>query len=310
VDSEFAPSEEWKPLPSAEQIGPNAERTITVPNVKAMTPQAFQRYLEKLRKQRPEFQAYVQGLAENDPTGNLRDKSMYELAFSDKEYHKKFIGWKLANSLNSMESRNIEEKPHRTGGLTYSHTSQLQTLFTTSFKPGIVLQRTYQPSDRTRISRSEESFLASFAGLSSILRMRDAGGKTALLDVTAEEGIKREQVDNSITNLRLKKQPVLLMSPVVVGRKRQGLKGARIATEVVSDMKTDFRRANPHAPGSREYIGVQTVFAPSGNDRRPPPMDLRRRKRVVRGVQGLDGPNVIRTLRGIVRVGPDVDEPL
>lgn len=297
VDSEFSPPAISEPITDEKNVW-NAERVNAVPNIHAMSNKEFQRYLEKLRKLRPEFQSYIQRLAENDPKGRLQGKSLYELALSREEYHKKFIAWKAANEFNSMESRNIERKPHRTGGLLYSHTSPLQTLFTTTWKPGIILQKTFQPSDRNTIARSESSFIASFAGMTSVLPIKSAGGKRALMDITSTEGIKTAEAENSIINLRIFNRPKLVKGPIVVGR-RQGLKGARIETKVTSDLKADFKRSNPHVPGSREYNGERPIISKEG--RRPPPMDLipKHKKRAAKQPLKEAGKELISKLRVI-----------
>jgi len=295
VDSEFAPATDCDFIPNGQSAVVHA-----VPNIHAMTNSQFRTYLEKLRKQRPQFQAYMQHLAENDQNAKLQGKSRYELASSPKAYHRKFISWSLGNQLNSMDSRAIEQKPHRTGGISYSHTSALETLFTTKHMPGIILQRAYQSNDSAKMSRSDEAYIASFAGLTPMIRLKNAGGKIALLDATSEEGINRENIEKSITNLRITNRPRLVMSPKVVGKWRQGLKGAKIEAEVISDLKTNFDRDNPHPPASREYIALEPRLGASVS--RAPPMDFRPRKKKTHHKPTGTGKVVLDTLRNIIKI--------
>ena len=219
-----------------------------------MSTKEFVRYLRKLRELRPAFLEHVKKNAGGD-----QSLSLYALAQNmDANYHRKFITEHAAKSLNDMQSRSIEQQPHRTGGLMYSHPSPLHTYFTTKPKPGLVLQKFVDVrSGRFRTAKQEEGYVTSFGGFTSFLKKKKAGGKTPLLDLTSEKGVDRTKLENSIAHMKLLPRVGLERPPKVVGREGQGLKAVRIRTEVTTtEGEPDFGRSNPHWPGSREYVAM------------------------------------------------------
>jgi hypothetical protein len=241
VDAEFAPFTSEAPVKHGYWSG---DRTTAVPNIHSMSHREFTAYLEKLRKLRPAFKEYLQKILENHP--QRRYKSLYELAqVRDTDYHRRFIASLTLQEFNKEDSQTVEPIPHRTGGLSYSHTTELESIFTTKTQPGIILQHT---SDRRSIPRLQQSLVVSFAGLSASVRMRTAGGKIPIFDW--RDGINTKRAADSFADMRVFSYPRLISVPNVVGQ-NNGLKGANIRMEVTA--QADFLRSNPYIPGSRDY---------------------------------------------------------
>jgi hypothetical protein len=259
VDSEFAPAR-IEEASSTMRGG----WTTAVPNIYAMTDQEFASYLNKLRKLRPEFQEFVRTALENHPT--RRGKPLHELAQTrDVDYHKHFIAAKSVETFNSNNPKTVEPVPHRTGGLSYSHPSPLETFFTTRAQPGIVVQ---EPMHTRPMRRRDNAQMASFAGLNASIRVRESGGKIPVF--TLRDGIVHDQIADSIAQMRLLRPPMLLTVPRVVGREKDGIEGASMKVEVTA--AADFMRPNPYMPGSKQYNDAEPLSENAKEDRRVEPM--------------------------------------
>jgi hypothetical protein len=227
VDSVFAPAKGESEKQRGKLL---SERTVAVPNIHAMSNKEFARYLEKLRKLRPQFKAFVEKLTETGPS--TQGISPYEpVHLRERAFHKWFIASNTAEEYNSKESCKIQQVPHRTGGLSYSHTSALETLFRTKSQPGIVLQKNMEQARRRGLSNMENSFMVSFAGLLANLRRVNMGGKQTLQQLASQEGFDLQQMSDSIINMRVLNHPKLSAGPKVVGRVTQGLKGVRVEVD-------------------------------------------------------------------------------
>ena len=275
VDSEFAPAQSSSTRPVDSQA--------ILPNVHAMTPSQFDRYLKKLRSLRPAFAAYV---AEKKP-----GKSLYELAQNSlDDLHIQFLAQHTAEKYTHPTSRAIEQRPHRTGGLSYAHPSALETRLTIPAQPGLVLQRHPErsPGARRGSAHLRETFFASYAGFLATLLRQDAAGRVPVLDLSSPRGVQPSRVSNSVTRLRLRSQPRLSAGPRVVGRAADdGLWATRMDVEVSSDDKTQFGRPNPHVPGSRDYNAVAPPpEQPTGGRARPMARITRRSSREYRQAAG------------------------
>jgi hypothetical protein len=296
VDSVFAPAKGE----SEKQRGKLfSERTVAVPNIHAMSNKEFARYLEKLRKLRPQFKAFVEKLTETGPS--TQGISPYEpVHLRERAFHKWFIASNTAEEYNSKESCKIQQVPHRTGGLSYSHTSALETLFRTKSQPGIVLQKNMEQARRRGLSNMENSFMVSFAGLLANLRRVNMGGKQTLQQLASQEGFDLQQMSDSIINMRVLNHPKLSAGPKVVGRVTQGLKGVRVEVEVTSEDKSDFARSNPYPPGSREYNVLQPL--PNSKRRFGQPAQTRVKVPTKGFSKTHKNFDLINTLRGMAKV--------
>ncbi len=134
----------------------------------------------------------------------------------------------------SPNSRAIEQRPHRSGGLSYVHTSQLTQFFTTTEQPGRLVDA--HSADRRRNTH------ASFAGMA-------VNGRPPVYDF--EGGPKLRIVET-----------VLKQTPNVVSAQPQGLDGATIDTTAVDVANLQMTRANSFPPGSRAYIAHAQTITP------------------------------------------------
>lgn len=238
----------------------NKDSHVT-PNIDAMSPKQFARYLKKLRELRPAFREHLNTVAAKNNPG-LAQKSMYDIARDPfAAYHRKFLAAHTAQLYGDLGSHKIEQQPHPNGGLMYSHPTPLDTLYKTKPQPGIVLQTIYDPHseryNKHTIARKKENYIASFGGLTATLANGSAGGKKPLLDPHSEKGVDQSRISQSIGNMRLAAVKGLTIErpPKVVGRVGQGLKAVRLKAAVVATdaSMNEFGKDNPHFPGTPEY---------------------------------------------------------
>jgi hypothetical protein len=233
-DSEFAP---WKD--SGEVEAPRL-----VQNPLGLKPRQFRKYLEQLRAKRPAFIAYLREKGQTDP--RIGKKSLFELAQQpDTDYHASFLADETTEVQNNLQSRVIDRRAHKSGGLIYSRPSFLQTYLTTKPLPGRVLM------DAIRYSRAQkEGYLVGFAGMNSIFYKRHVVGDVKRMKWNDNSDPKR-----GVAQFRIM-PPLLRALPVVVG-KRQGLKGMKLVTEVRNvAFGDDIGRSNTYLPGSVDYSGA------------------------------------------------------
>ncbi|KAJ7073915.1 hypothetical protein C8F01DRAFT_1360667 [Mycena amicta] len=304
VDSDFAPRD-WdkakakKELPpppppqeeinldelgieGPQQYGARARRgpSAVIPNVHAMSPPEFKRYLAHLRSLRPAFKEYLRREGELEAQRHeakvkanpdktlirvprLEGKSLLQIAqIQPSMDHRVFLAEHTTSQYQSSSNGKIQPQPHRNAALTYTHPSSLDTLFRTTPKPGIVL-------DELSAGRfeylDEQVFVASFAGVAAVLPYEDAEGRSPLMD--PEEGARKEDWPNAVTPLRPVTSSGLMLFdvPRVVGRGRgrdpdDGMDGVGVQLAVTADCGArDKRRPNPFPPGSREYNALQDV---------------------------------------------------
>lgn len=222
-------------------------------NINAMSRRDFARHLQKLRELRPAFQAHIEERRKKDPL--LAGKTLYSIAQdASTTHHRKFLKTHMTKELNNLDSLKFEPRPHPNAALMYSHPSPLDTHFTTKPQPGFILN-THTPSRSFRSVNQHPSYVASFGGMTALIKVSNAGGKTPLFNVNSEEGIDKTRLDNSVANLRpMPRGITLLVPPRVVGRKAQGLKAVSLNMDVTADMRgMEFGKDNPHEPGSHEY---------------------------------------------------------
>jgi hypothetical protein len=249
VDSDLAP-------PLTEEDKPRRPRGHAVPNIHAMSDKQFQKYLRKLRDLRPKFREYLK----SQVNAVTEDTPMYELAqmLKDQNRHRAFISAHAAEQYDSMDSRNMEQLPHRSAGLVYSHTPPMQTFLTTKPKPGIILQ------SRAGRTRRKDEFLTSFAGTASISK-KDGAVDKPLFRFNTTDGLQRDRIPLSVGQFRLKEIPQFDAAPTVVGHARIGLHDTCIVTK--TGQGEHLSRKNPHFPGTRDYVAMEKVH--SSGDKPP-----------------------------------------
>jgi len=153
-----------------------------IPNIEAMSPWEFEKFLAQLRESRGEFGEHLRGvMRRRGGDGGEGEKSMFELALQNAKEtndHMAFIGmrtakeyrWTLQDDLKAIKDAQsstyystclkhypihtttkngrgwnpkIKPQPHHTGGLLYSHPTMLVTYLTTKPQAGIILQEKY-----------------------------------------------------------------------------------------------------------------------------------------------------------------------
>ena len=166
-----------------------------IPNIEAMSPREFEKFLAQLRESRGEFGEHLRGVMKRrGGDGGEGEKSMFELALRNAEEtddHMAFIGVRTAKeyrrtlqddlkAINDAQSSTdystrlkhypihtttkngggwnpkIKPQPHRTGGLLYSHPTMLETYLTTKPQAGIVLQEKYIDQGRFSLKMGAE----------------------------------------------------------------------------------------------------------------------------------------------------------
>ena len=214
------------------------------PLVSSMTPRVFARHLDKLRRKRPEFLEFLSQEAKRTTQSKSGSRqrvasSAYEESalVSAETVRRIFLQRQSQAIYETPDSHAIEQRPHRNGGLSYAHTSQLTHFFTTSEQPGRSLE--LHGADR------RGNIHASFAGMAVNIKPpfyhSEAGSKLRVVDT------------------------VLKRAPAVVSAPPGGLDGAVIDTTVADVSNLHMTRANPFPPGSRAYIvHAQTVAPPRG----------------------------------------------
>ncbi len=216
------------------------------PLVSSMNPRQFARYLDKLRHQRPEFLSFLSEFAQGPQkarpaTHHLVAPSAYDQSAlgSAEMVRTRFLQKQSHTIYEASDSRVIEQRPHRNGGLSYANTSQLTHFFTTTEEPGRFVE---MPALNGR-----QSWRASFAGMAANLKTptshHDIGSKFRIVE------------------------SVLKRAPKVVSAQPQGLDGTIIETTVEDVANLDMMRANPFPPGTRAYITHAQKIVPSKGKR-------------------------------------------
>lgn len=208
------------------------------PLVSSMNPRQFARYLDKLRQQRPEFLSFLSEEAQVPKTSSqhLVAPSAYEESAlgSAETVRKRFLQRQFHRIYETPDSRAIEQRPHRNGGLSYAHTSPLTHFFTTNEEPGRFVE--VPAWDGRHVLR------ASFAGMAANLKTSASHHNV---------GSKFRVVGS-----------VLRRAPNVVSVQPEGLNRTNIETTVEDVANLDMMRANPFPPGTRAYIAHAQKIVP------------------------------------------------
>lgn len=291
-----------------------------IPNINAMTPRNFVRYLRKLRELRPAFQEHVKAMAEKDT--DLAGASLYKLSQNPAAgYHRKFIQAHTAREFESTESAKIEPQPHLTGGLIYSHPSALSSYYHTKYQPGLVVSQGDSNIRKGLFTSKDDNFyVASFGGISATLKKQNAGQKVPLLDPKSEKGVDSSKVEASVANMRLVLGSGLTLErpPKVVGHHAPGLSSMSFRAEVTTDNApgtTELSRDNPYFPGTFEYNAAQPLTRKSQpavflEQSRKANLMAATTKFVYRKNTGMKGGAVIGMLQNMLNKEPSSDEGL
>ncbi|KAF8479317.1 mitochondrial ribosomal protein subunit-domain-containing protein [Russula ochroleuca] len=253
------------------------------PLVTSMPTRAFTRYLDKLRRQRPEFLEFLSQEAERTAQSQTVSRHLVaptayeESALGSAEtVRRRFLQKQSQAIYETPDSLAIEQRPHHNGGLSYARTSPLTHFFTTNEQPGRLL-------DLQGSNRRGDTY-ASFAGMAVNVRPPINHSKT---------GSKLRVVDS-----------VLKEAPVVVSRRPRGLDAALIDTAVVDVANLQMTRANPFPPGSRAYIAHARTIAPFKGKRSLTVAPKSRAPREASPESKEVSNELINTLRGIIHKFP------
>ncbi|TFK36339.1 hypothetical protein BDQ12DRAFT_686757 [Crucibulum laeve] len=233
--------------------------THVQPNIFAMSPKEFQRYLRKLRRLRPEFHEHLKTKAKEHNEA-LEHMSLYQAAQVEGNFHRSFLSDVSGKEFQDKSTHKIVQQPHYSGGLMYAAPSPLETQLWTKSKPGIILQLN-EADKSSKFSSPTTQYIASFGGLAAELDAPLPGDQKPLFDPSSQQGVNLADIPEAIAPMRLSRKGVkLYMPPKVVGRKARGLEGTKIEAQVVIDRpelekehpKSSF--ANPPKTGVMEYL--------------------------------------------------------
>ncbi|KAG7092949.1 hypothetical protein E1B28_009251 [Marasmius oreades] len=258
------------------------------PNIYAMSPKEFDRYVRKLRELRPKFNEYIRQAWEEEKvraeereqrtqsqsTGQSSTARNGGLLAIDSErspdllsvaqtrqhrHHVRFLEQHTASTFADPNSTAIEQRPHQVAGLLYARLSPLHSQLHAQTQPGIVLQAA-RKNEGSILSRAQEDvYTASLGGMTPIIRKEHWASKRPLLDISSKQGVTRDNLTSSIANMRLKPGSVVLTKvPRTVGVPEEtgGLKDASISAEAMIETG-NFGIDNPYMPGSILYSGLE-----------------------------------------------------
>ncbi len=242
VDSEFAPGTHGLTLMEKEkeqeqeleleqeaketevEVSEDTPRTHAIPNLDAMSPKEFQRYLVWLRELRPAFLKYV---AQKHGTTAAGGKTLLRYSVNPGDDFREFLSKRAFAEYHTPRPRYIEQQPHRFGGLSYTHTPNVQLQYTT--KPHIG-RKLAEEQGRAKLTQ------VVCAGNVSQLSNSDNSGDTELISTFRVNSANLYKV------------------PATVGPRPQGLDGVRVTVALRSD--SPGWKSNVYAPGSKEYVGT------------------------------------------------------
>ncbi|CCL99631.1 uncharacterized protein FIBRA_01651 [Fibroporia radiculosa] len=249
------------------------KKSKAVPNINAMSKTERTRYMEELREARPEFRQYFRVQQRMRERGKDTDEAAVEAEVEaepedahpislweqseNPNHFQEFLERRAAKKYNALNAHIIEQRPQRFGGLVYARSSQLQSLFLSPPRAGRVLQdqgSNSRPGSRLGGRTADEDMVASFAGMTSSLNKNNRGLAMPVdWNLLSSTGERNPQA--SITDFRLA-QAELVGAPETVAKHPTGIKSVHMRTEVEHCSAGDgvLAQANPHQPGSREYI--------------------------------------------------------
>ena len=222
----------------------------STPNVDAMTPKQFQRYLEKLRTLRPAFRGFLEaeqaktarakGKGRNTPSwkGKVRSSNLLEQSRYETDLHKTFLSKNMAQTINAPDSHVLEQDVHPNGALAYTHLTDLEHYFWRKPLPG-------------RAVGKARNLVVSFAGANASLPLRKSEG---IQPVDWKSLVERgADTGKGVSKFRISQMEVL-KPPQVVGDKPEGTADMDVRMWVASHGRLDMVAANPNLPWTREYV--------------------------------------------------------
>ncbi|GAB1525058.1 hypothetical protein RhiTH_008215 [Rhizoctonia solani] len=245
VDSEFGSSESET----------SQQMSNALPNIQSMSERQFKSYIAKLRSQREEFHKFLQETGVTNEEGENRPLPMYAYAQVTSNHHTRFLAHMNHEAATQPTSNTLTPVPHPSGGLDYLNPTPLmsQLLF-----PNPVKGRYVQSPDRAPRMVSTQKYdsnaVVSIAGYNAVLQPDDSSATTQAVNWNklAERDFSQppEQAssDYRVEDLELYEVPT------VVGKSRQGIQNTEIKIRVRDYSKRRFERANPHRPGTFEYV--------------------------------------------------------
>ncbi|KAF5338695.1 hypothetical protein D9611_013382 [Ephemerocybe angulata] len=295
------------------------------PNVEAMNAQEFEAYVNKLRKLRPQFFERIrQELARSAQAGQLKgttlnpDMSDLQLSMVNNvtSDHRAFLNSFFESEYSARKDDlaapdpetggalpkdfvrpKIKPQPHRFGGLTYAHPTQLETYYTTTAKPAFLLS---EDLDKGKFANQvvHKPVSVSFGGVVAELESTPVGTKPLF---SKFGGPSDGKFDQSILPVRVA-QFELMQAPRVVGRDGQGVNGVRVREKVVNSVPRAERIVgNPHLPGSREYVAYERRQEAKPMNSFWKPRDSVGRIQTRRAVDAVHTANLINNLRSMGR---------
>ena len=261
------------------------------PNIQAMSPREFDRYLEKLRALRPDFEQYLAETQRSEletypPTQNSASKTIAVdnvESLSLKSSHMAFLGHHTHSQFSASTPEEMPEKtllpkptirqqPHRYAGLTYYTPTAVESYYSSPVEDGLVLHHKMHDKSYLPVTQRDlrnQPYVASFAGLSAELPVRYAGADVhQLMDPRSEKGVSypRDAGDDPLASAIAKStKKVRLFSleidhvPRTSGSQSSAhpLKQTRVNAKVAVNSAVDQHDRDNQLPiGSRGYNGL------------------------------------------------------
>ena len=270
VDSDFAlGTADTDSTLEDKKVSPQGHGRGSTPNIDAMTPKQFKRYLENLRTLRPAFRQFLEAeqakvvqqeraVSRHARKGKVRSSNLLEQSLYETDLHKTFLSRHAAQIINDPQSRVLEQDVHPNGALMYHHLTHLEHYFWRQPLPGRVVGRS-------------RNLMVSFAGTNvSLPPSKSEGAQPIEWKSLVERGT---DTGRGISEFRAC-QTEVFAPPRVVGQKPEGMADMDVRMWVSSHGKLDMVRANPHLPWTRECVS-QATDAPITGTRpgmtNPPP---------------------------------------
>ncbi|CAE6416677.1 unnamed protein product [Rhizoctonia solani] len=245
VDSEFGSSESET----------SQQMSSALPNIQSMSERQFKSYITKLRGQREEFHKFLQDTGVKSEEGENRPLPMYAYAQVTSTHHTRFLAHMNHEAAIQPTSNTLAPVPHPSGGLDYLNPTPLmsQLLFPNPVK-GRYVQSPERNPKMSLFQKYDGTAVVSVAGYNAILQSDESSAATQAVNWNklAERDFSQPP-EQASSDYRVEGME-LYEVPSVVGKSRQGIQSADIKIRVRDYSKRRFERANPHRPGTFEYV--------------------------------------------------------
>ncbi|KAI0720437.1 mitochondrial ribosomal protein subunit-domain-containing protein [Fomitopsis betulina] len=256
VDSEFAPvpmpasrlekAEKSRHTQEAKDKDEEENSSEAIPNIYSMTEREFERYLEKLREMRPAFLEHLE--KRTTPTDDGSRLWKYRKSIEG-DHHKRFLMAQAGQEYRSHDSRIIEQKPQRYGGLVYSPQSSLQSKLTTEAMPGRIIERAFSHN------QNSGDYVTGFAGMAAHLHKSNSQNRAPLNWRSLGGSTDAPDAMRGIAPMRM--AYARLISAPGTAQQPRDLRTVRMQMEVYVTPEIEHGAQNPYPPGSREYVGYE-----------------------------------------------------